>query len=106
MSNRFRETITPSGRTLAQFLNVLHRTFDGFVVARDVLESGEAHGFGADEGADVLRVPAEAEHATPAHYDLVDVRVHLGVDKGDVVKQVDAPILDRFDRRRAAAEHP
>lgn len=82
-------------------------TFYVFVVSCDVLQSGEADGFGADEHSDSLSVFAEAEHLVPtlAHDDGVDVGIHLGIDKRDVVKQVDALVLDGFDRSWATAVH-
>ena len=67
--------------------------------------SGVADGFGADERPHSLCVFAVAEHPTLAQHDRVDVGVHRGVDKGDVIKQVDAPTLDGFDWGRATAEH-
>lgn len=83
----------------------LAHTFDVFVVSCDVLVSGVGNSFGADERSHSLGVFAVAEHPALAHYDCVDVGVHLGVDKGDVVKQVNTPILDCFDWGWAAAEH-
>lgn len=83
----------------------LIHTFGVFVVPCDVLESGKANSFGADEAAHPLRVFAVAEHLTLPHYDGVDISVHLGADEGTVVNQVDALILDGFDRCWAAAEH-
>lgn len=80
-------------------------TLDIFIIAGDVLQPGEAHGFGADERPHSLRVHAAADHAAPAHHARVDVGVHLGVDKGDVVEEVDTPLLDGLDGSRAAAEH-
>lgn len=94
--------------TSCHFMSIfvlLAPTFDVFVVSCDVLGSGWAHGFGADKGSHSLCVVAVAEHSAVAHYDRVDVGVHLGVDKRDVVKQVNTPILDCFDRSWAAAEH-
>ena len=76
-----------------------------FVVSCDLLDSGEPDSLGADEGSHSLRVLVQAQHAALAHDDGVDVGVHLGADEGDVVEQVHAPVLDRFDWRWAAAEH-
>lgn len=86
------------------FLFLAH-TFDAFVVSCDVLVSGETNSFGADEGSHSLCVFADADHPTLAHYEWVDVGVHLGVDKGDVIKQVNASIFDCFDWGWATAEH-
>lgn len=80
-------------------------TFDVFVASCDVLGSGEADSLGADERSHPLRVFAVADHPALAHNDRVDISVHLGVDKGDVVKHVNLPILDGFDWGGAAAEH-
>lgn len=76
-----------------------------FVVSCDVQVSGETNGFGADEGSHSLGVFAAAENPTVTHYELDDVGVHLGVDKGDVVNQVDTPFPDRFDWSWSTAEH-
>lgn len=84
---------------------LLDHTFDVFVVFCDVLEPGEANSFGTDEGSNSVCVFAVAEHATLAHYECVDVGVHLSIDKGDVIKHVDMPILDCLDWSWAAAEH-
>lgn len=84
---------------------MLFHTFDRFVVSCDVLEPGEANSFGANEGSNSVSVFAEADHSTLAQYDRVDGSVHLSTDKRNVIKQVDTPILDRFHRSRAAAEH-
>lgn len=81
------------------------RTFHVFVVSCEALVSGVADSFGADEGTHSLCVFAVAEHPTLAQHDRMDVGIHLGVDKGDIVKQVDTPILDGFDWGRATAEH-
>lgn len=75
-----------------------------FVVSGDVVEPGEANSLGANEGSHSLRVFAEAERSTLAHHDCVDGGVHLGIDEGDVVKQVNAPIPDRFNWSWATAE--
>lgn len=80
-------------------------TLDKFVVCCDVLESRVANSFSADEGSHFLFVVAVAEHPALAHYDWVDICIHLGVDKWDVINQVYAPISDCFDRGWAAAEH-
>ena len=87
------------------YFPVLDHTFDEFVVSCDIVESGAAYSLGADEGSNSLCVFAVVDHPTLVHYDCVDVSVHLGIDKGDVIKQVDALLLDRFDRGWAAAEH-
>lgn len=75
------------------------------VVSCDIQVSGETNSFGADEGSHPLCVFAAAENPTVTHYDLDDVGVHLGVDKGDVVNQVCTPFPDRFDWSRSTAEH-
>lgn len=79
-------------------------TCDVFVVSGDVLVPGIANGFGADEGANPLRVFAVAHHLALAYHDGMNISVHLRVHKGDVIKQVHAALLDCFDRSRAAAE--
>lgn len=81
------------------------RTLDVFVVSGDVLQLREADGFGADEGANALRVFAALEDAPVTHDHHVHVGVHLGVDEGDVVNQVDAAVSDRFDRGGTTAVH-
>ena len=83
----------------------MDHTSDIFVISCDVLESGEADSFRTDEGSNSLCVFAEAKHTTLAHYHCVDVSVHLSVDKGDIIKQVNTSIFDRFDWSWAAAEH-
>lgn len=80
-------------------------TLDEFVVSCDVLESGVTNSFSADEGSHFLCVLAVAEYPALAHYDWVDVGIHLSIDKRDVINQVYAPIPDSFDRGWAAAEH-
>lgn len=75
------------------------------VVSGDVLQLRETDGFGADEGPNTLRVFAALENAPVTHDHHVDVSVHLGVDEGDVVDQVDAAVSDRFDRGGTAAVH-
>lgn len=80
-------------------------TFDGFVVSCDVLQSWEAHSFSADEGSNFLCVFTEANNLTLAQDDGVDVCVHLSIHKWDVIKQINALTLDRFDWSRATAEH-
>lgn len=62
------------------------------------------HSFGADEGSDLLRVLSVAHHPAVAHDNGVNVSVHFRVHKGDVVKQVNATVLDGLDRSWAAAE--
>lgn len=79
-------------------------TGDVFVVSGDVLVSGIANSFGADEWSNLLRVFAAAHHPTFAHHDGVNVSVHFCIHKGDVVKKVYAAVLDCFDWSRAAAE--
>lgn len=76
-----------------------------FVVSGDVLQLRETDGFGADEGSNPLRIFAALENAAVAHDHRVDVGVHLGVDEGDVVNQVNAAVSDRFDRGGTAAVH-
>lgn len=76
-----------------------------FVVSCDIEVSGETNGFGADEGSHSLSVLAAAENPTVTHDELDDVGVHLGVDKGDVVNQVDTLFSDRFDWCWSTAEH-
>lgn len=83
----------------------MDHTFHKFVVSCDVLESGKAYSFGADEGSNSLCVFTVANSPTLTHYDCVDISVHLSVDKRDVIKHVDALILDGFDRGRTTAEH-
>lgn len=90
-------------RPLATFREL--PTLDVFVVPGDVLQLGEADGLGADEGSHPLRVGAALENSPVAHDHRVDVGVHLGVDEGDVVNQVDPPVTDRFDRGWTAAVH-
>lgn len=68
------------------------------------MDSGEANRFGADERPDSLCVFAETENPTLAHYNCVDGSVHLSIDKGDVIKQVNTPLSDRFDWSWATAE--
>lgn len=75
-----------------------------FVVSSDVLVYGEANSFGEDEGSHFLGVFAVADHSTLAHYDREDIGIHLGVDKGNVIRHVNTSILDCFDWGRAAAE--
>ncbi len=66
------------------FLFVDH-TFEVFVVSCDVLVSGEANSFGADEGSHSLCVLVVAEHPTLAQNNGVDVSIHLGIDEGNVI---------------------
>ena len=81
-------------------------TSDLFVVSRDILMLGVADSFGADERSDPLCVFVVVEHpAVVAQYNRVDVGIHLGVDEGDIVKQVVTLILDCFDWCWAAAVH-
>lgn len=80
-------------------------TSDVFVVSCDVLFPRVANSFGADQGSHFLRVFLVAKNPALAHYDCVDVGVHLGVDKGDVIKQVNTPVLDCFHWGWATAEH-
>lgn len=68
------------------------------------MHSGEANSFGADERSDSLCVFADTENPTLVHYNCVDRSVHLGIDKGDVIKQVNTPISDCFDWSWATAE--
>lgn len=68
------------------------------------MESGEANSFGANEGSTPLCVFIETEHPTVAQYDCVDGSIHLSIDKGDVIKKVNTPILDCFDWSWATAE--
>lgn len=86
-------------------LLIILRTFDVLVVSCDVLQSGDAHSLGTNQRSNPLCVFVYADHLTLSQDDGVDVRVHLGVDERDVVEQVDALVLDRFDRSWATAEH-
>lgn len=79
-------------------------TFNVFVVSCDVLESGEANSFGANKGSNSLRVFAEADHPTLAYDDRVDSSVHLSIDKGHVIEQVNTPVFDCFYWSWATAE--
>lgn len=78
---------------------------DLFVVSGDVLQLRETDGFGADEGSNTLRIFAALEDAPITHDHRVHVGVHLSVDEGDVVNQVNAAVPDCFDRGGAAAVH-
>lgn len=75
------------------------------VVPCDIQVSGETNSFGADEGSHSLCVFVAAENPTVTHYDLDDVGVHLGIDKGDVVYQICTPFPDCFNRSWSTAEH-
>lgn len=76
---------------------LLDHTFDVFVVSCDVLESGEANGFGTYDRSDSLCVFAVANYPTLAHYESVDIGIHLRIDKGDVITQVQTAVFDSFD---------
>lgn len=69
------------------------------------MQSGVPNSLSADEGANSLSVFAEPEHLTLAQDDCMDISIHTGVDKWDVIEQVHTLVLYRFDWSWATAVH-
>lgn len=65
--------------------------------------SGKANSFGANESSHSLFVSAVADPLALAHNDNMDISIHLSIDKRNIVNQINAPVLDGFDRGWAAA---